>query len=54
MWGILIGLYLAMMVYPFIEEWQQRRADKNHLARMRAHNATGRHWDVAKGQWLDK
>jgi len=25
MWGFLIGLYIAMLIYPFFEEWQQRR-----------------------------
>jgi hypothetical protein len=23
--GFLIGLYIAMLIYPFFEEWQQRR-----------------------------
>jgi hypothetical protein len=54
MWGFLIGLYLAMMIYPFFEEWHQRRIDKRHLTRMRAHRATGHQWDVAKGQWIDE
>jgi hypothetical protein len=40
--------------YPFFEEWQQRRADKKRLARMRAHHATGRRWEVTKGQWIDE
>jgi hypothetical protein len=54
MWGFLIGLYLAMLIYPFIEEWQQRRADKGRLAKMREYHATGRRWDVTKGQWIDE
>jgi hypothetical protein len=54
MWGFLIGLYIAMLIYPFIEEWQQRRADKGRLAKMRAYHATGRRWDVTKGQWIDE
>jgi hypothetical protein len=54
MWGFLIGLYIAMMIYPFIEEWQQHWADKRRLARMREHHAAGRRWDVAKGQWADE
>jgi hypothetical protein len=27
MWGFLIGLYIAMLIYPFFEEWQQRRLE---------------------------
>jgi hypothetical protein len=54
MWGFLIGLYIAMLIYPFFEEWQERRVDRERLAKMRAHHATGRRWDVAKGQWIDK
>ena len=54
MWGFLIGLYIAMIVYPFYEEWQQRRADKNRLAKMRMYHAAGRRFDVAKGQWIDE
>jgi hypothetical protein len=54
MWGFLIGLYLAMIIYPIIEEWQQRRADKKRLAQMRTHHAMGHRWDVAKGQWGDE
>ena len=49
MWGFLIGLYLAMMIYPFLEEWQRRQADKRHLAKMREHHARGRRWDTTKG-----
>ena len=37
--GLLIGLYIAMLVYPFFEEWQQRRVDKERLAKMRKHHA---------------
>jgi predicted PurR-regulated permease PerM len=54
MWGFLIGLYIAVLIYPFIEEWQQRRIDRSRLAKMRAHHATGHRWDVAKGQWSDE
>jgi hypothetical protein len=54
MWGFLIGLYIAMIIYPFLEEWKQRRVDKERLAKMREHHATGRRWDVAKGQWIDE
>ena len=39
---------------PVFEEWQQRRADKKRLAKMRTHHATGRRWDVTKGQWIDE
>jgi hypothetical protein len=53
MWGLLIGLTLAVLLYPFIEEWQQRRIDKKRLAMMRKHHAIGSRWDVAKGQWVD-
>jgi hypothetical protein len=53
-WGFLIGLYIAMIIYPFFEEWQQRRIDKGRLAKMRAHQAAGRRCDVAKCQWVDE
>jgi hypothetical protein len=53
MWGFLIGLYLAMIVYPLFEEWRQRRHDKKSLDRMRKHFASRRRWDVLKGQWVD-
>jgi hypothetical protein len=51
MWGFLIGLYLAMAIYPFIAEWQQRRANRAALKRMRLNHASGRRWNAAKGQW---
>jgi predicted PurR-regulated permease PerM len=54
MWGFLIGLYLAMIIYPFLEEWQQQQADKKLLAKMRERHATGRRWDVSKGEWIDE
>jgi hypothetical protein len=54
MWGFLVGLYIAMLIYPFIEDWQQHRADTRRLAKMRARHATGSQWDVAKGQWIDE
>lgn len=54
MWGILIGLYIAVIIYPFIEEWQQKRADQSALANMRRHSAMGHRWDPTKGRWIDK
>jgi hypothetical protein len=39
MWGFSIGLYIAMLVCPFFEEWQQRLVDKERLAKMRKHHA---------------
>lgn len=54
MWGFLIGLYLAMIIYPFLEEWQQHQADKKLLAKMRECRGTGRRWDVTKGEWIDE
>jgi hypothetical protein len=54
MWGFLIGLYIAVIIYPFFEEWQQKRADKSALANMRRHSALGHRWDATKGQWMDK
>ena len=53
-WGFLIGLYIAVIIYPFIEEWQQKRANKSALADMRRHSAMGHRWDTTKGQWIDK
>ena len=53
MWGFLIGLYIAVIVYPFVEDWQQQRANKAALGRMRMHHALGHRWDVAKGEWSD-
>ncbi len=41
MWGFLIGLYIAVIIYPFIEEWQEQRSNKAALANMRRHNAKG-------------
>ena len=26
MWGFLIGLYVALIIYPYLQEWRQRRA----------------------------
>ena len=52
--GFLIGLYVAVIIYPFIEKWQQKRANKAALANMRRHNAMGHQWDATKGQWADK
>ena len=37
MWGFLIGLYIAVIIYPFIEEWLEKRANKSALANMRRH-----------------
>jgi hypothetical protein len=45
MWGFLVGLYLAMIVYPVLDEWQQRRADKKLLAKLRLHHARGHRFD---------
>jgi hypothetical protein len=53
MWGLLVGIYLAYVLYPFIYEWQQRRLNKERLRKMRENFAKGRRWDVAKGGWLD-
>jgi hypothetical protein len=54
MWGVLVGLYIVVIIYPFIEEWQQKRANKSALTNMRRHSALGHRWDPAKGQWIDK
>jgi len=54
MWGFLIGLYIAVIIYPFIEDWRQQRANKATLAKMRRHSAMGHQWDATKGQWADK
>jgi hypothetical protein len=54
MWGVLVGLYIVVIIYPFIEEWQQKRADKSALANMRRHSSSGHRWDATKGQWMDK
>ena len=54
MWGVLVGLYIVVIIYPFIEEWQQKRADKSALANMRRHSGLGHRWDATKGQWMDK
>jgi hypothetical protein len=54
MWGFLIGLYIAVIIYPFIEEWQEQRANKADLANMRRHSAMGHRWDATRGQWIDK
>ena len=54
MWGFLIGLYLAMLIYPFLEEWQQRQSDKKRLAKMREHHARGNRWDTTKGESIDE
>jgi hypothetical protein len=53
MWGLLIGIYLAYVLYPFMYEWQQRRLNKRRLRTMRENFAKGRRWDVTKGGWLD-
>jgi len=53
MWGLFVGVSLAVMLYSFIEEWQQRRLNKKHLTKMRKDFVAGRHWDVRKGQWND-
>jgi hypothetical protein len=53
MWGFLIGLYIALIIYPYLQDWQERRANKAALASMRKHHAAGHRWDVRKGQWID-
>ena len=32
MWGVLVGIYIIYVLYPFFEEWQLRRADRRRLA----------------------
>ena len=54
MWGFLIGLYIAVIIYPFSEEWLEKRANKTALEKMRRHSAMGHLWDPTKGQWIDK
>ena len=54
MWGFLIGLYIALIIYPYLQERRQRRVDKASLAKMRKHHSAGHRWDVRKGQWIDK
>jgi hypothetical protein len=54
MWGFLIGLYIAVIIYPFIEEWLEKRANKSALGNMRRHSALGHRWDSTRGQWIDK
>jgi hypothetical protein len=36
------------------DEWQQHRADKIRLAKMRKHFVLGHRWDALKGRWLDE
>src|ERR1700692_2936582 len=52
MWGFLIGLYIAVIIYPFIEEWLEKRANKSALEKMRRHSAMGHLWEPTKGQWI--
>ena len=54
MWGFLAGLYLALAVYPYVEEWLARRADKMRLADLRSNFRAGRRWDAVKGQWENR
>ena len=54
MWGFLIGLYVALIVYPYLQEWREHRINKARLAKMRKQHAAGHQWDVRKGQWIDK
>jgi hypothetical protein len=42
MWGVLVGFYIVVIIYPFIEEWQQKHADKSALANMRRHSGLAR------------
>jgi hypothetical protein len=53
MWGLFVGVSLAIALYSLIEEWQQYRLNKKRLAKMRRDFGAGRHWDVRKGQWDD-
>jgi hypothetical protein len=53
MWGLLLGIYLVYVLYPFFYEWRQRRLNKTRLRAMREHAAKGHRWDVAKGGWID-
>jgi hypothetical protein len=53
MWGVLVGIYIIYIVYPFFEEWRQHRVDRRRLANMREHFKLGHRWDVAKGQSMD-
>jgi hypothetical protein len=52
-WGFLIGLYIALIIWPYLQEWHQHRTNKARLAKMRKHHAAGHRWDVRKGQWID-
>jgi hypothetical protein len=52
--GFLIGLYIAMIVYPVLDEWQQRRRDKKLLRKLRLHHAKGHRFDATKGEWIDE
>jgi hypothetical protein len=54
LWEIAIGIYIAVAIYPFFEEWRQRRVDKGRLANMRRHSALGHRWDVSKGEWKEE
>jgi hypothetical protein len=54
MWGFLIGFYIAVIIYPFIEERLEKRANNSALANMRRHTGLGHRWDATKGQWIDK
>jgi predicted PurR-regulated permease PerM len=29
MWGFILGIYLACLIYPLFEEWRERRLNKN-------------------------
>jgi hypothetical protein len=53
MWGIFAGIALWLILYPLIEEWQQRRLDKQRLANMRRHFSLGHRWDALQGRWVD-
>jgi hypothetical protein len=53
-WGFLIGLYIALIIYPLIEDWRQRRANKAALKRMRMHHALHHRWDATKGEWTNE
>lgn len=44
---------LFFIVYPFLDEWRQRRFDRKRLADMRRHFAAGHLWDAVQGRWKD-
>jgi hypothetical protein len=49
-WGLLLGICLAHLLYPLVEEWQQRPPGQR-TRKMGEHFANGRRGHVAKG-WM--